>query len=287
MVASGANDSGRGRHPHHSEDRRRVGRRLSTGDGNRPIRRTREGHYAGGRAGSWEISCDLCHTTAGISVATDILRKHDPALHGTNLEKPEAGSLRQLPQTGAADPARPHRSARRAHPVHAMHGSHASRMAGGPGERLLRLPPRGSDDECAARRSFTRRDELVDLLPRQDGRRWATSGQTAVGGRAAGAAIRLPPKSGLPVRAGGDPLPRLQGPPRRPLRSLPRQPARHNANRRRRTITFRRSLCRVTPASSTSARSATAERRTSRSRTGFPAAAISCLAAFPPGVISL
>lgn len=26
---------------------------------------------------SWEISCDMCHTTPGISVGTDILRKHD------------------------------------------------------------------------------------------------------------------------------------------------------------------------------------------------------------------
>ena len=30
---------------------------------------------------SWEIRCDLCHTTPGISVATDILQKHDN-LHG-------------------------------------------------------------------------------------------------------------------------------------------------------------------------------------------------------------
>lgn len=34
---------------------------------------------------SWEMSCDNCHTTAGISVATNILRKHDQ-LHGTTLE---------------------------------------------------------------------------------------------------------------------------------------------------------------------------------------------------------
>lgn len=38
---------------------------------------------------SWEIHCDNCHTTPGISVATDILTKHD-TLHGTKLvdEKP-------------------------------------------------------------------------------------------------------------------------------------------------------------------------------------------------------
>lgn len=34
---------------------------------------------------SWEINCNLCHNTAGISVATDILRAHD-RLHGTTLE---------------------------------------------------------------------------------------------------------------------------------------------------------------------------------------------------------
>ncbi|MFN7944302.1 MAG: hypothetical protein U0Z53_03045 [Blastocatellia bacterium] len=34
---------------------------------------------------SWEISCNLCHNTPGISTATDILRKHD-RMHGTNLE---------------------------------------------------------------------------------------------------------------------------------------------------------------------------------------------------------
>lgn len=33
---------------------------------------------------SWEISCNLCHTAAGESVATNILKAHD-RLHGTNL----------------------------------------------------------------------------------------------------------------------------------------------------------------------------------------------------------
>jgi len=35
---------------------------------------------------SWEISCNLCHHTPGISVATDILRAHDH-LHNTHLEQ--------------------------------------------------------------------------------------------------------------------------------------------------------------------------------------------------------
>lgn len=34
---------------------------------------------------SWEMSCNLCHATPGISTATDILRSHD-RLHGTQLE---------------------------------------------------------------------------------------------------------------------------------------------------------------------------------------------------------
>lgn len=34
---------------------------------------------------SWEINCNLCHNTPGITVETDILRKHDK-IHGTKLE---------------------------------------------------------------------------------------------------------------------------------------------------------------------------------------------------------
>jgi hypothetical protein len=34
---------------------------------------------------SWEINCNLCHNTPGISVAADILQKHDK-LHGTKLQ---------------------------------------------------------------------------------------------------------------------------------------------------------------------------------------------------------
>ena len=35
---------------------------------------------------SWEIGCNICHNTPGISTATDILRAHD-RLHGTQLEQ--------------------------------------------------------------------------------------------------------------------------------------------------------------------------------------------------------
>ena len=75
---------------------------------------------------SWEMSCNLCHNTPGISAATDILRAHD-RLHGTTLEqqKPVAcGRCHVQPPLESilpGDPAR-HNLSR------AMHGSHASRM---------------------------------------------------------------------------------------------------------------------------------------------------------------
>lgn len=74
---------------------------------------------------SWEISCNLCHNTKGISVATDILRKHDK-LHKTKLEfaKPVlcAGchadaALGTVGVKGVKSMSL------------AMHGSHASRMS--------------------------------------------------------------------------------------------------------------------------------------------------------------
>ncbi len=74
---------------------------------------------------SWEINCDLCHDTPGVSVATDILRKHD-ALHGTNLEfnKPV------LCAGCHADPALGSAGAPNVSTFsHAMHGAHAGRMS--------------------------------------------------------------------------------------------------------------------------------------------------------------
>ncbi len=74
---------------------------------------------------SWEISCDICHTTPGISVATDILRKHDEE-HGTHLEtsKPvKCGQCHaQEPLGLAGNPSLPSLS-------RAMHDSHSSRMS--------------------------------------------------------------------------------------------------------------------------------------------------------------
>jgi hypothetical protein len=74
---------------------------------------------------SWEINCDLCHSTPGISVATDILRKHDQR-HGTTLENSKpvfcAGCHADAALSAAGQPGRETLS-------RAMHGSHASRMS--------------------------------------------------------------------------------------------------------------------------------------------------------------
>ncbi|NJL70976.1 MAG: hypothetical protein HC888_04840, partial [Candidatus Competibacteraceae bacterium] len=71
---------------------------------------------------SWEISCNLCHESPGISVATDILRKHD-LMHGTTLESQKpvvCGSCHAQAPLGTTGS--PSLSA-------ALHGSHAGRMA--------------------------------------------------------------------------------------------------------------------------------------------------------------
>lgn len=74
---------------------------------------------------SWEISCNLCHTTPGISVETDILRKHD-SRHHTNL----MASRPVLCAKCHADPALGTVGVPGAKNLsQAMHGSHATRMA--------------------------------------------------------------------------------------------------------------------------------------------------------------
>lgn len=74
---------------------------------------------------SWEINCNLCHTTPGISVATDILRKHDK-LHNTKLEaaKPVLCASCHADAALNAPGAKGVKSM-----SEAMHGAHASRMA--------------------------------------------------------------------------------------------------------------------------------------------------------------
>lgn len=73
---------------------------------------------------SWEISCNLCHG-GGVSVGTDILRKHDK-LHNTKLEQAKPvlcaschadPALNAPGQTGVTTLS------------HAMHRAHASRVA--------------------------------------------------------------------------------------------------------------------------------------------------------------
>lgn len=73
---------------------------------------------------SWEISCNICHNTPGISPATDILRKHDQ-LHGTTLESQKpvlCASCHADPALGAAGT--PGVSTL----SHAMHTAHSTRM---------------------------------------------------------------------------------------------------------------------------------------------------------------
>ena len=74
---------------------------------------------------SWEISCNLCHNTPGISADVDILRKHDSA-HGTNLES-------QQPVNCARCHAEPNLGSTGTSGVpslsSAMHLSHSDRMA--------------------------------------------------------------------------------------------------------------------------------------------------------------
>lgn len=74
---------------------------------------------------SWEISCNLCHNTPGISVATDILRKHDNKF-GTQLEQQKpvlCGSCHAQAPLGLTGKAGVDSLSR------AMHKSHSPRMA--------------------------------------------------------------------------------------------------------------------------------------------------------------
>lgn len=74
---------------------------------------------------SWEMSCNLCHNTPGVSTATDILRAHD-RLHSTDLEHSKPVFCAQChadPAVGATG--RPGISTLSG----AMHTAHAPRMA--------------------------------------------------------------------------------------------------------------------------------------------------------------
>jgi hypothetical protein len=77
---------------------------------------------------SWEISCDLCHTTPGISVATDILRKHDklhPMVPPLEQRQPVAcGSCHAQPPLAGVLNGDPNVETL----SRAMHNAHAPRM---------------------------------------------------------------------------------------------------------------------------------------------------------------
>lgn len=78
---------------------------------------------------SWEISCNICHNTPGISVATDILRRHD-RIHGTALEAQKSHGSPVLCAACHADPALGTKGVAGVKPMsQAMHGAHADRMA--------------------------------------------------------------------------------------------------------------------------------------------------------------
>jgi hypothetical protein len=78
---------------------------------------------------SWEISCNICHNTPGVSTATDILTRHD-AKHQTTLIAQKTAGKPVLCASCHADPALGTQGVAGVKAFsHAMHGSHASRMA--------------------------------------------------------------------------------------------------------------------------------------------------------------
>jgi hypothetical protein len=104
---------------------------------------------------SWEISCSLCHVSPGISVATDILRKHD-LMHGTTLESQKpvvCGSRDALAPLGTTGS--PSLST-------AMHGSCAGRMAPLALENACYACHPGFETNCQRHIHFTKGIFCVD-----------------------------------------------------------------------------------------------------------------------------
>ena len=113
---------------------------------------------------SWEINCDLCHNTAGISTATDILRVHD-RLHGTTLENEKPVMCGTLPRRCRPGPDRPDG---RLEPV--ARDARVARLAdecARADEQVLRLPP-GHSHAVPARRALQPRHD-VQRLPHVHG----------------------------------------------------------------------------------------------------------------------
>ncbi|HWA83161.1 MAG TPA: hypothetical protein VG820_07010 [Fimbriimonadaceae bacterium] len=93
---------------------------------------------------SWEMSCNECHNTQGISVATDILRKHDN-LHGTDLEhhKPVlCASCHADPALGASGQTGVSTLSS------AMHTAHATRMGDRTNEQICYSCHPGPQTQC-------------------------------------------------------------------------------------------------------------------------------------------
>lgn len=93
---------------------------------------------------SWEMSCNECHNTAGISVATDILRKHD-TLHGTTLENEKpvlCARCHADPALGATGQAGVSTLSS------AMHSAHASRMGNRTNEQICYSCHPGPQTQC-------------------------------------------------------------------------------------------------------------------------------------------
>lgn len=97
---------------------------------------------------SWEMACNICHNTPGISTATDILRAHD-RLHGTTLEAQKPVLCAACHSDNALGlPGQPGIKSMSA----AMHGAHAPRMA-----------TAGLTNECYACHPGIRTDCLRDV----------------------------------------------------------------------------------------------------------------------------
>ena len=78
---------------------------------------------------STEMNCDLCHKTAGVTVATDILRKHDK-LHATSLEKSKPVLCGRCHRQPPIEPLGIHGNPALPTLSRAMHNSHAIRVRG-------------------------------------------------------------------------------------------------------------------------------------------------------------
>ena len=173
---------------------------------------------------SWEISCDLCHTTPGISVATDILRRHDQLHPEVNppLEqrKPVAcGSCHGQPPLASVLPG--DRASRRSRGPCTTPTPRGWAVVGQTGGTICYACHPGNQTKCL--RDVHYSHGLTCETVTSPWQRWRT--RTASRGSMSRAA-RLPQAGRLRVRAGQHPLSQFQGPSWRALLGLSRQPPR-------------------------------------------------------------